>query len=321
MVSRIDNPLTGTYDRRMNNFTQELWSDFKQALAEYPELIALGLEQSARLSIRLATTRTSMDEIKIGQSRIGGIPDMPLGMEWPRWRYDEKDRRETMGESGISDFNRPLGYIAQINLNVHSVVNSELPRSGWLYFFYYRYVELPGYDPLHKGCCRVLYADCDQADLIRTAPPDDADPEHTGHACRLEASVEMTLPDIRDFDFEYESPIFNTYLKASCELTDNDTFVHHRVLGYPDTIQNPMELECQLVTNGLYCGNSSGYEDERATALKLGAADWRLLLQIDTDEDGPGWKWYDDGRIYIWIRKQDLKVCRFDDAWLIVQCT
>jgi uncharacterized protein YwqG len=66
-----------------------------------------------------------------------------------------------------------------------------------------------------------------------------------------------------------------------------------------------MQLECQLVTNGLYCGDASGYDDPRRRALETGATDWRLLLQIDSD-DVLGSMWGDSGRVYFWIREQDV---------------
>jgi hypothetical protein len=33
----------------------------------------------------------------------------------------------------------------------------------------------------------------------------------------------------------------------------------HRILGHSTNIQGDMQLEAQLVTNGLYCGDPSGY--------------------------------------------------------------
>ena len=81
-----------------------------------------------------------------------------------------------------------------------------------------------------------------------------------------------------------------------------------------------MELECQLASNGVYCGNSEGYQSRQAKVLEQGAADWRLLLQIDTDEEGPGWMWGDVGRLYFWLTRQDLTSLRFDNVWLIFQC-
>ena len=43
-------------------------------------------------------------------------------------------------------------------------------------------------------------------------------------------------------------------------------------------------------------------------------------MQIDTNEEGPGWMWGDVGRIYFWIKQKDLASLRFQDAWLIFQC-
>jgi uncharacterized protein YwqG len=54
--------------------------------------------------------------------------------------------------------------------------------------------------------------------------------------------------------------------------------------------------------------------------LAAGAIDWVLLLQIDSD-DATGMYWGDLGRIYVWIRKDDLRHGRFDAAWLVLQCS
>jgi hypothetical protein len=51
-----------------------------------------------------------------------------------------------------------------------------------------------------------------------------------------------------------------------------------------------METECQLTWNGIYVGNPEGYQDQRVPELKAGAAEWKLLLQLDTDDDR-GWVW------------------------------
>jgi uncharacterized protein YwqG len=80
-----------------------------------------------------------------------------------------------------------------------------------------------------------------------------------------------------------------------------------------------MQLECQLANSGIYGGRPSDYQDPRVAALRAGAADWRLLLQVDSD-DAAGMMWGDVGRIYYWIRAQDLAARRFDQAWLILQC-
>jgi uncharacterized protein YwqG len=94
----------------------------------------------------------------------------------------------------------------------------------------------------------------------------------------------------------------------------------HRYGGHPQEIQGDMRLECQLVTNGIYCGDQSGYRDPRRSVLEKGAADWQLLLQIDSDEKRLGWMWGDAGRIYFWARRLAIEAADFDGSWAMLQC-
>lgn len=80
-----------------------------------------------------------------------------------------------------------------------------------------------------------------------------------------------------------------------------------------------MQLQCQLVSNGLYCGDPSGYNDPRAKELESGASQWRLLLQVDTDEESE-MMWGDCGRLYFWIRDEDLRKRNFGAVWMILEC-
>jgi len=67
-----------------------------------------------------------------------------------------------------------------------------------------------------------------------------------------------------------------------------------------------MRNQTQLVANGLYCGDESGYQDPKAKELESDAAAWNLLLQIDSD-DCTGWMWGDSGTVYFWIRGQAVR--------------
>ena len=49
------------------------------------------------------------------------------------------------------------------------------------------------------------------------------------------------------------------------------------------------------------------------------ATQWLLLMQIGTDEKA-GMGWGDDGQLYLWIRRDDLRAQRFDQARLVLQC-
>ena len=57
----------------------------------------------------------------------------------------------------------------------------------------------------------------------------------------------------------------------------------------------------------------------KSQGLDKNAARWNLLLQVDSNED-IGMMWGDMGRLYLWITEEDLKACRFDRSWLILQC-
>lgn len=295
---------------------QAQFERLRERVAAEPDLAGFDVVSLARPSVRLGTVRVPYAQLGPGASRIGGVPDVPTGFEWPRWLPPpRRDNVFTLPRPGTP---APLGFIAQIDLSDIPHVDDAMPRSGWLLFFYDRYWEPWGFDPADRGGCRVIYLDGDRAELTRTEPPEDADPQHTAHACLAEAWPELTLPD--EFSgFESGTPGGDAYdtLRdqgaGSCDVA-------HRLLGHPQMIQNPMELECQLASNGVYCGGASHFQEAEAKALEPGAVDWRLLLQIDTDEDGPGWMWGDVGRIYFWIKHQDLAALRFDDAWVVLQC-
>ena len=153
-------------------------------------------------------------------------------------------------------------------------------------------------------------------DLQRAAPPAGLLPDAILKDCGLQFSAQVSLPDICPGNIEDCGE--DEYFKLLRYLGAFST--HHQVLGHESPIQGDMKLECQLVSNGLYCGNASGFNDPRAEGLRVGAGDWMLLLQVDSD-DNANMMWGDAGRLYFWIRKQDLSEGLFDKVWMILQCS
>jgi len=94
----------------------------------------------------------------------------------------------------------------------------------------------------------------------------------------------------------------------------------HRVGGYPEPIQGDPKLEAHLASHGLYCGSAEGYQRGKELGLLPGAADWELMLQVDSD-DRAGMMWGDLGRLYFLIHKEALQQRTFQDAWLVFQCS
>ena len=76
-----------------------------------------------------------------------------------------------------------------------------------------------------------------------------------------------------------------------------------------------MQGECQFAANGVSTGGEIDVSDARRTTLEKGITDWQLLLQIDSD-DSMETMWGDAGRVYFWIREQDLKNQDFGKVWL-----
>ena len=92
----------------------------------------------------------------------------------------------------------------------------------------------------------------------------------------------------------------------------------HQFFGHSANIQGDMQLEAQLVTNGLYCGDGTDYDDPRAATLAETADQWQLLLQLDSDERIE--MWGDSGMLYYWIRRDDLVAGDFSRIWMTLQC-
>ena len=96
------------------------------------------------------------------------------------------------------------------------------------------------------------------------------------------------------------------------------------MLGWPDIILNIMTLECERVSRGYFLGGRwEGVPLEERDALRTPSVrDWRLLFQLDTVADGDFELMFGDcGRIYFYIRTEDLQARRFDRVWLILQCS
>lgn len=270
------------------------------------ELRARGLERywtAARPWLRNAIVLSPRpaEALPPGASRLGGQPDLPPTLDWPR------------GPSG------PLHFIAQINFADCRPQDRDglLPAGGWLYLFYDCEREGWGFDPADRDGFRVLYHDGDPSMLAPRPVPEDLD---AFPALGLDFSSRPEIPSrdswmLRHLDWsEAESEAYWDWATSRGEER------RHKLLGHSDPIQSEMELECQLVSHGEYCGDPEVYASERARALAPGAIDWRLLLQIDSDEEHSGMLWGDGGRLYLWLRRQDLAARAFERSWLVLQC-
>ncbi|HET6428967.1 MAG TPA: YwqG family protein [Phycisphaerae bacterium] len=257
-------------------------------------------------SIRILPAPPPYEGFPLGRSRIGGEPDMPPGHPWPRRQ------------------GRPLSFLAQINCAELPDPDgaSPLPRDGLLLVFYDADQQPWGFDPADRDGWKVIYHEGDPARLTRTPAPEELGEEARFQPAKVRFRAEFTLPPAECLAVDalsLGSDATDRLLMLRTDVEEADTDPAARLLGHPDPIQSgQMQLDCQLASHGLYCGDPTGYEDPRAAELAKGAGEWMLLLQLDTRDD---MVWGDMGRLYIHIRADDLLLRRFDDVWLILQCS
>jgi len=258
-------------------------------------------ESMLRNEIRLITSISNTESIELGQSKIGGQPDLPKGVDWFKENNDKS-----------------LSFIAQINLSeIHPFDKDNLlPDSGIIYFFYSAEQDAWGFDPKDKDKFKVYYSSGTD-NLTKHEFPSDLPDYSRFNECKLDIKTTVGLPSWE-----------NDFVQKNLSEKEIDQYLNlpqdyriNKMLGYANNIQSEMELDCQLVTNGLYCGDPSGYNDPKAKDLEKGAKDWILLLQIDSEDEKTGMMWGDVGRLYFWIKKDDLKNKDFTKTWMILQCS
>ena len=272
------------------------------------ELLKLLRRSSIKLSIQ--------GEVPSGQgsSHFGGVPDVPQGFNWPYYETDTYDDTEVKL--------RPLAFLAQINCATLPKIDEEdlLPQTGILSFFYELGSMKWGYDPNDKGCVRVFWFE-DTTELSPAVFPKDLAEDYRLPAINIEMSESEDYPEYQDFsasDVDWE--IYDAALE---ELGVQPPENCSKLLGWPNIIQDSMTVECEMASRGYYMGD--GWDDLPKDVLELAkrhsGQDWVLLLQLDTVEDEAFELMFGDcGRIYVYIRKEDLKQRHFDRVWLILQC-
>jgi uncharacterized protein YwqG len=253
---------------------------------------------SARQSIRLRASQPCEEPV----SRLGGAPNLPPDIEWPT------------SPSGSS-----LAFLAQLDLSaIPPIPGMDLPREGALFFFYDSVEQAWGFSPEHAGSWKVAFTAQSLNSIPLRPAPEGLEDDSRFAPLSLAASLEHTFPALDPATME-QLEISEDEFDGLLDLQEAEGTIH-RIGGYPDEIQGDVALKAQLVSNGIDCGDGEGYEVGEARGLNAGAADWLLLLQLDS-EDEAGMMWGDLGRLYFMIHKADLASRHFDKVWTILQCS
>ncbi len=256
---------------------------------------------------------------QMGQTRFGGHPDVPKDFIWPTYET------ETFFDKTMKK--RPLSFLAQFRCAdlVQYDTASLLPKTGILSFFYETLSMEWGYAPNEKGCSCVYWFS--EQDLEQAQFPKDLEQCCQFPALAIQFENEINFPVIEDLylktDMQYISwDEYVLYCEKMGNVSQNQNQVS-KLLGWADVIQNNMTTACTLVTKGYDVG--CGYKDipkaEIQKANETSLDQWQLLFQLDTVTDDAFELMFGDcGRIYYYIKTEDLKQKRFENHWLILQC-
>lgn len=210
------------------------------AVQEYSRRLVeagLGRHEPALVGLARAGVRIESYPLGTGQragsrSRLGGDPDLPDDVVWPIF-------------GGV-----PQSFIAQIDLaDVHPLIPGVLPEAGLLSFFYDSAQSVWGFDPADAAASRVVHFPPDAVLHSRRSPVDH--PQYVGFGARsLRFERDVTFCPYESFELELLD-LSRDELAAYADVLGDAVLGGHRLLGHASPIQGDMQVECQLVSNGL----------------------------------------------------------------------
>ena len=222
--------------------------------------------------------------------RLGGLPRLPEGEEWPTW-----------------EGHGPLSLIASIDCAQlpSESLDISLPGEGTLLFFFFdgQLDDDASWDGENvrdsRSGARVLHVPEGEEAPVREAPAELRPfpvlpltartvltaPGDSHHRTEAAFGSEPSYPDDHPV---CEEEFVDALIEFECE--DGDGLLH-QVGGYAESVQNDVEIEV--------AGEHAG--------------EWVLLAQFDGDDEAD-MVWGDAGMLYWLIRPQDLAELRFDRA-------
>lgn len=248
----------------------------------------------------------------LGGTRFGGVPDIPEGFKWDYY-------------VGENEKPVPLSFIAQFNCEEIAKYDTEhlLPQKGLLSFFYEADSQEWGYDPKNKGFAKVYWFE-DISKLKAAELPEELPDYCRFPMLKITAKSEISYPSYEDYGLTRINTTehWDEFNDAEKSLGINDEGEINKLLGWANPIQGNMTQECELISRGYYLG--SGWDNvtprDRQESIDR-SKDWQLLFQLDSISDDDFELMFGDcGRIYYYIRKEDLAERDFNNIWLILQC-
>jgi hypothetical protein len=237
------------------------------------------IEPLARRAVRLCVRPDAADAT--GGSRLGGTPDLPPDLQWPRHKE------------------QALTFLAQLDLTALGPLLPEgtLPAG---HLFVFAPPVLTGAGTYADQQALVLHSEAAPRAHQGPVPVTGLDPFPS---CPLQFAGYDDIPelDASPLNDVLDAAASDRYCGIRSYLSFGDEPASHKVLGHPDPIQGPVEEDCEHLEP------------------QPGGSPWRVLLQVDSDER-LGMMWGDAGRLYFCLREDDLANRRFNRVVAVMQC-
>jgi uncharacterized protein YwqG len=245
--------------------------------------------------ISLETTEKD-DYSRKGNTRLGGVPDLPPDAEHP----------QTDGKLWI--------FLAQLNLEELAPLQDYLPRSGILYFFVTDTGEIEDHRVLYYNGAGALQT-------YRMPEPDgeyggapywndvffDSQAEYLYEPYRVQASAIPSFPHFYGEDWIYEG----TGAALQKLETDYDSEDAERFAA----LREELAVQEQHTINSFVFTQHESPE-ERAAAAKGGSPqEWICLLALEHDNK-TGFCFWDAGTLYFMIHRNDLARADFSNIYV-----
>lgn len=242
---------------------------------------------------------------KIGNTRFGGMPDLPKSIKYPTFKYDY-DKTTYKYE-----------FIAQINCAEIADFQDYMPRKGMLYFFLSS-LHFFGVEDKFK-LAQVLYYDGEEA-LIAGKDlkfKNEDYYEMVGDGCY--EAMQVTVSEAFSLPYFYSYPTNTHIFKGRAEKL-YETFEKDEKFeqGFYDKFENPIAdlNKTDFEINGYFFTQHESPELQAALSKKGEPQDWITLLRVSSRGD---FQWGDAGDLAFVIHKSDLLKKNFSNIFCTME--
>ena len=270
------------------------------------------LEKLALKAVCLKTTEPDA-YAATGNTRFGGLPDLPPGEAYPSWQYTYQDEK----------VDHHYIFIGQLNCEELAPYQDYLPRKGILYFFLEDEEEFGCKVMYHPNTAELQSAqhlDAEKLNIFDTAEP------YTPF--KVECSSFVALPSFYSDEYwykrvdapelanleDYEHPDYEAFTEKLRENLRKDLgkkgrFQEWNNTYYPDS---------QHSINDYVFTQHESPQEQAALKYKGNPEDWVVLLKVYSDSNC-GFCFWDAGELFFVIHKSDLAKGDFSKVFASIE--